>query len=88
MAPAAPTVPPAPVVGTVLAGALVHASLRSRFRHFAFAAMTRSRPFAFPAFFTQAVTVTGGLVAAGWPVTAHAPPPSARNTAMVDMTFA
>jgi hypothetical protein len=53
-------------------------------RHFAFGDTTRSWPFFLPAFLTHASIVAG----AAWPVTAHAPPPSARKTAIDDITFA
>ena len=56
-------------------------------RHFAFVPMTRSSPFCLPAFFAHAVTVSGAACD-NWPVAAHAPPPSATNTAIEDITFA
>jgi hypothetical protein len=50
----------------------------------------RSWPFFLPDFFTHASMVVGAALddAEGGPLIAQAPPPRARKTAIVDMTFA
>jgi hypothetical protein len=62
--------------------------LVSLFLHVVDGETIRSWPFFLPDFLTHASIVATAVWAVGGPLTAHAPPPKARKTAIVDMTFA